>query len=464
MRLSRLLSIALALSLTAARADVILLKGGGRIDGSVSAGKEPGTSIITTQDLAQAKAMGQDPAVKVDLQDNKGGGTAFITLPTDQIQEVVDLTKDASPLLKALEHPDKRIRYAAAVAVARIRPRHAILGAGTVIRDLADAAGEAGIRVALVVSDDGDLRNRLSAQVRAAQCIPVGAASAFECLSALNRAPGKDLILLDASLGRKTPSAQPSPESQELTRRVEEITHYQAGDKDLPAEKRYARELFLKLQEDFRARTIPVIVVTDAADLDLAKKVYAGQRVAGFLPSAASDADVKGALAAVFTRDDPALRDSKDMADEASRSACRALAGLERNDPVFPVAEAEQALVRAFSESSEPRRVDAVRVAAMDAAGAIATSACMPDLLKVLASAANPPEVRRAAARAIADILKAEGKPAPVTVVDGLQKALQDPDAGVWTEAARGLGLSQTDLARIRDVWMQERLEKSLKE
>ena len=305
----------------------------------------------------------------------------------------------------------------------------------------------------------------------------MGVASAFECLAALARAPGKDLILLNASLGRKVPKtpenqegveADPafrmSPEGQKLARQIEEITHYQSGDKDLPAEKRYARELFLKLQDDFRAKTIPVIVVADASELDLAKKVYSGQRVAGFLPATASDDDVKGALTAVFTRDDPALRDSKDLADEASRSACRALAGLERNDPVFPVAEAEQALIHAFSESTEPRRVDSVRVAAMDAAGAIATSACYEDLLKTLASSSASAEVRRAAARAIADILKAEGKPAPVTVVDGLQKALQDPDAGVWTESARGLGLSQTDLARIRDVWMQERLEKPLKE
>ncbi|GEM_PF-4532961 len=489
MSLRRILSVAVVSVLFAAQGDVVLFKEGGRIDGTVSDGVQPGTRVIVTRDLEQARAMQAraELAIKAAKKAGKKGGKdqdplavqwlvevreadASITLPADQIEEVVDPSRDASPLLKALEHPDKRVRYAASVAMARIRPRHAVLGADKVIRNLADAAGEAGIRVVLVVSDDGDLRNRLGAQVRSAQSIPVGAASAFDCLSCLSRAPGKDLILLDASLGRRTQGGDPSfrsrtaEENPELARRLEEITHYREGDRELPPEKRYARELYLRLQDDFRARTIPVIVVADASELDLARKIYAGQRVAGFLPTTASDDDVKSVLAGVFTRDDPALRDSKDLADEASRAACRALAGLERHDPVFPVADAEQALVHAFSESTEPRRVDSVRIAAMDAAGVIASGACYEDLLKVLSASANPDEVRRAAAKAIADILKAEGRPAPVTVVDGLQKALQDPDAGVWTESARGLGLSQTDLARIRDVWMQERLEKSLKE
>jgi HEAT repeat protein len=447
-----------------ASADIILLKDGSRFDGTLTPAEDPAQMVLSTGDLARAKAI--DPKAtgwKVVLKET----SAEITLPKALIHEVVDPSRDASPLIRALEHPDKRVRYAASRALVGVHPKAPFIGADKVVRNLADAVGEAGIRVVLVATDDTDLSNRMAARVRAAQHIPVQAFSAVECLGALKRSPTKDVILLDASLGRATLTAPNSMRAadEELIRQVDQITHYQAGDKDIPVEKRYARELFLRLQDDYRARRVPVIVLAEeGAELELVKKIYAGQRVAAVLPKTADEPRLKAALAALFQRDDPSLKDSKDLADEASLAACRTLATLSRDDPVFRVGDAEEALVRAFSETTQPRRVDGVRVAALEAAGAIGTSAGYTEILGVLKNPANAVELRRAAASAIADIARATGLRCPDVVVAGLQEVLKDPDPEVWVAAARALGVSQADLAKVRDVLVQERLEKSLKE
>ena len=446
----------------AASADVVFLKDGSRFEGTVVPSDETGMAVLSTPDLAQAKG--------IDLKGKQGwkvevrGDAAEITLPKAEIEEVVDPSHDATPLLQALEHPDKRVRYAAARSLAGMRPTRAFTGADKVVRNLADAVGEAGIRVVLVVSDDADLGNRMAARVRSAQYIPVLATSATECLLALKRSPGKDAILLDAGLGRKEMApSEARKEEQELISRIDKITHYQAGDKDLAVEKRYARELFLRLQEDYRARSVPVLVIAEDAEVDLVKRIYEGKRVADVLPKSSDETRVKGALEILFQRDDPSLRDSKDLADDASLSACRALSGLSRNDPVFRTADAEEALIRAFSESAQFRRVDAVRCAALDAAASIGSPACYDEILKVLGQPSNTVEVRRAAVRALASIAKAAGVRCPDAVVAGLREAVKDADPGVWGEAAKGLGLSQLDSAQIRDVLAQERLEKPLK-
>ncbi len=457
-------SLLAVLFFAGASADVILLKDGSRFDGTLTPAEDPALVVLSTADLARAKAIdAKATGWKVELKENG----AEITLPRDLVQEVVDPSRDASPLIRALEHPDKRVRYAAARALVGIRPQAPFVGADEVVRNLADAVGEAGIRVVLVATDDTDLSNRMSARVRAAQYIPVQAFSALECLSALKRSPTKDVILLDASLGRAALAATASTRTadEELLRQVDQITHYQAGDKDIPVEKRYARELFLRLQDDYRARRVPVIVLAEeGAELELVKKIYAGQRVAAVLPKTADEPRLKAALAALFQRDDPSLRDSKDLADEASLAACRALATLSRNDPVFRVGDAEEALIRAFSETTQPRRVDGVRVAALQAAGAVGTPACYAEILGALRNPANAVEIRRAAASAIAAIARAAGVRSPDAVVAGLQEALKDPDPEVWAAAARALGVSQADVAKVRDVLIQERLEKSLKE
>ena len=447
-----------------ASADVVLLKDGSRFEGVLAPSNEPGMAVVSTPDLAQAQSIDlkKNPSWKVQVK----GGTAEITLPRDQVEEVVDPSKDASPIVQALEHPDKRVRYAAARSLAAMRPSRPFFGADRVVRNLADAVGEAGIRVVLIVSDDADLANRLGARVRSAQYIPVLATSALECLTALKRSPGKDAILLDAGLGRKDLARQDTDArkaEQELLSRIDKITHYQAGDKDLAVEKRYARELFLRLQEDYRARSVPVLVIAGDEEVELVKKIYEGKRVADVLARSSDEARVKGALETLFQRDDPSLRDSKDLADDASLTACRALCGLQRNDPVFRVEDAEPALIRAFSDSAQYRRVDAVRVAALDAAAAVGSPACYPEALKVLGNASNAVEVRRASARAVASIAKAAAVPCPDSVVAGLKEAVKDSDPEIWKESARGLGLSQLDAARTRDVLAQERLEKPLK-
>lgn len=445
-----------------AAADVIFLKDGSRYEGTLVPSEQPGMVVLVTPEVDRARGIdAKATGWKVDIK----GDTVEITLPRDLVQESIDPSRDATSLIRALEHSDKRVRYAAAKALVGIRPKTSFIGADKVVRNLADAVGEAGIRVVLIASDDHDLSNRLRARVAAAQYIPVQAFNAVECLSSLKRSPTKDVIILDASLGREALKADRRAEDRKLMEQVDKITHYASGDKDIPVEKRLARELFLRLQEDYRAQAMPVIVLADeGAELELVQKIYAGHRVAAVLPKSVDEARLKSVLAGLFQRDDPSLRDSKDLADEASVSACQALASLDRQDPVFRPGDAEEALLKAVSESTEPRRVDAVRVAALKALGAVGTPAGYDEIVKILRNGANAPAVRSAAAGAVADIAKAAGVRCPDAVVAALQGALKDPEASVWSEAARGLGACGLDPAKIREILVQERLEKAVKE
>lgn len=460
----RLLSPCLLLLAVPAFADIVFLKNGMRFEGSVA--QDGANAVISTADVAQAQTIDTKKGWQVQVQD----GSAQITLPTSEIEAVLDPSRDATPLVRALEHSDKRVRYAAALALARIAPKQPFVGSEQVVSHLAQAVGEAGIRVVLVVTDDPDLSNRLASQVRDAQYIAVQSESVVDCLGRIKRSPGKDLILLDGALGRtdlpKEAEAR-SEQTRALVRRIDDITHYKAGDSELPVEMRYARDLFLKLREDYRARGIPIVVLGGEGELEQLQKIYADQRVAAFLPKQVDAKRLGEALGEVFKRDDPSLMDSKDLADAAALSACRGLKGIPRNDAVLRPQDAEEALLRAFSEAPTPmgpRRTTPIRTAALEAAGAVGGTGCYRGALAVLLNVENPPELRHAAAQAIADIAEATAAGCPADIAEGLRAMLADADPAVWMPCARALGLSGIDAAGRRSVWSQERLEKPLKE
>ncbi len=73
-----------------------------------------------------------------------------------------------SPLLAAMDYPDRRVRFEAAFAVARARPEGQFSGAGRVVPVLASAVRQSGRQVAVVLAADQQQLNQLADRVRQA--------------------------------------------------------------------------------------------------------------------------------------------------------------------------------------------------------------------------------------------------------------------------------------------------------
>lgn len=99
------------------------------------------------------------------------------------------------PLLNALSYPDRRVRFRAAEALAKIRPSETFTGAHRVTAVLAEAVRQSDARYAMVIANDQDTVNNLQAVLRELGFEPFGGLSMADVSEDLNLVPGVDLIV-----------------------------------------------------------------------------------------------------------------------------------------------------------------------------------------------------------------------------------------------------------------------------
>jgi hypothetical protein len=102
-----------------------------------------------------------------------------------------------SPLLAAMDYPDRRVRFEAAFAVARARPGGQFSGAGRVVPVLASAVRQSGRQVAVVLAADQNQLNQLADRVRqAGQFQLISGTKLTEVSQALLDVAAADLIVV----------------------------------------------------------------------------------------------------------------------------------------------------------------------------------------------------------------------------------------------------------------------------
>ena len=378
--------------------------------------------------------------------------------------------KPGSVLIAALDHPEKLIRYQAAITLASLDPDaggkvsaaeakglaaqlaesikkdnertneeliaklQAVLAGGAVsgyqgsekvIPTLAEALGEWGVRVVLVVDPDYRMRNAARAALQAKGFMVITAADGFEAMNRLAEAPVKDAVIIAGDL---TPSLKDQHGAL------------------LDAPQQTAAGLVGLLANDPRAAGAPIFVSLP----DVPEKAAALQTAfEGKLP--ASGGFVGKPFDAVELHDklDAALKQSQPpSANQAAAEdiALRAAIALQQPDAQrtgLDLAGAAQAL-----SATLDARADALRIESLKALGH-AASGPGHDVIRPLIGrltdvyGAQDAELEKNA-QLRAAFVYAIGKVDPTTepAVAILKKALAHTDAGVRAAAAGAVGSS----------------------
>jgi CheY-like chemotaxis protein len=107
-------------------------------------------------------------------------------------------TKAGSPLVMALTYPDQRVRFAAAFALAGIRPTEPFTGAGKVIPTLSEALNLEAAKSILLVEPEDDNRNRLQAELKEGGWNVVTARTGNDAISKGRAMPRVDAVILSS--------------------------------------------------------------------------------------------------------------------------------------------------------------------------------------------------------------------------------------------------------------------------
>jgi CheY-like chemotaxis protein len=263
-------------------------------------------------------------------------------------------------LTAALEASNKNVRHAAAIALAKIRPRG--VDGARLVAALAEAVGEDAVRNVLVIDDVAETRDLLCAQLEARNWFCAWSDSGAAGVVRLRDYPIEDAVIVRYDLGRG-----------------------------------HVSNVISSIRRDDRTKDVPVFVLASEAHMDAAKRDWDG-KVQGFIatpPNAASY--------------EPAVRDAAKIEDAAreaaTKTAAAAAEALASFDPKggMPVASATGALVSSLKGD------DRVRVPAMVALGRIGDASAEAGMIAVLRDTTASEAARGGAAMALARIARATG-------------------------------------------------------
>lgn len=289
-----------------------------------------------------------------------------------------------SSMIRALRHPDKRIRYAAAETIVKVNPPARFTDSDKAIKVLVEALSESDARVILVVDDNDESRNRLVNIIRAMNMVAFGATSGSEGLERAKAFPPEDLVIVSSSL--------------------EDV----------------ATSYFINaMREDYRTNKIPMLVTCDEGQEEKYKELY-------------KEVDlVKGVLTRPFAEQKTQLTireylvdsnsDYKGKSREISRRAAEALAGIPISSRVFNVKLAQEALA-----DSIRTRHDSIRGPAIEALSKFGDEKSVDALREVIYNNSMNIEIRSKAVNAMGQIFNRHNVKVPSEDVDKLMHILDE--------------------------------------
>ena len=299
----------------------------------------------------------------------------------------------ATSLVEALSFPQRRVRYLAALSLARAMPAETFEGSSLVVTVLQQALRQQGSRVALVVIADEDLRNRVKDAARTAGCEVLDHPDAGRAYSAAHAAAGVDLLVL---------TDQPDPGSA-----------------------------ILRFRQEPEFAALPVLIVSDLGRTrDLAEEHDQVTVVTRESEDAALAAAVGDAL------QDAGAMDAEEATDWVLQTVeVVRMLGLTSN-PVYDISRLESTLAELLGDERTDVRVEAARaLATMPSAAA----------QQAIAGLANDPaadqDVRIAAYGSLSDSVRRHGN----LLTEALAAQVVDvvtskPDPALRTAAARVMG------------------------
>ncbi|MBI1850618.1 MAG: HEAT repeat domain-containing protein [Planctomycetes bacterium] len=271
----------------------------------------------------------------------------------------------------------------------------------TTVKILIDAVDQSAVRHVLVIDPDDDARRNLVGLLTDQGFFAVGEKGGLRGLVRTKRSAPPDLVILRAE--------------------IQDIT---------------ADRVVRELHDDYRTKDVPVLLVSDAKDLEKLKSMW-GDKVKGVKPwpLPVTGGEVADAIRAMLG---PETNPARQQADAVAVKAAEALAAISASPEAraqYPLAPED---IKRIGQMLAKK--DEIRTPLLVALGGLATSrdvATSDELRRMIGDASIAAPVRAAAARSLGQIWGSS--PAPEEVVQSLASALADADAAVASAAGDGL-------------------------
>lgn len=345
------------------RVNVLAEKIGNRaIYGGIAAAMTEGVPAIAERliDIAMRKGRAEELPPAEETKPKEGGDEEDGNRPKPPPKEAFA----GYPLVDALTYHDKRVRFRAAEAILKIAPRERRLGWQLVVPNLAEALALTSMNIGLVIYDtrteaDAAVVNRIRDTFHKAGVYMLLGKSKDEGILQALTYPGEDAIFIQYKV------------AQQLHVREE-----------VSGKKLVEQSVFDFLRDDVRTRHIPKFILCDNdEELKKAEEIFA-QHIVRAIPTAMDDISLKRYMEEMKEKMGYEARDAKARADEISRRAAEALAGIDVETTAYPVAGAVPALVTCISP--ELKRDRSVRVAACRALGVIGDTRGIDACIRIL--------------------------------------------------------------------------------
>jgi HEAT repeat protein len=333
-------------------------------------------------------------------------------------------------LIAALTFGDKRVRYAAAIALAHLNPAVDFPNSDAVITNLIDALGESGQRVVLVVEKDRNHRNRMIGLLRELGYMAFGVDNGRDGIIRSKTFPSQDLVIVSSELNNEGDPAR--------------------GEDPLEF------ELIDDLKNDYRTRHVKVMVLAPAERHTIMQSLVDEGRALDILEPEIDKATLADKLTRAFGSEED-QRDEKSRSDKICERAALAIAQLRPGHTKIAIAQAAAAL--AENARREAGRPDNVRVACLKGLSAVGAEgrSTLDVLTREFLDGTNSIEVRRAMATAMGDVSK--GQAMPEDSFKALLAALADEDKELHTNAGYALGKATLTGAQALEVFVAQRQE-----
>jgi len=304
-------------------------------------------------------------ALKESLSPHEKRPEVSIKILEDLGEECKDRGDLAPILVVALLNKDKRIRYAAAEAIAKIGPIAQFSDAPKVIQALQEAIGEWDARTVLIIEDDDASRNKLVDLMRSKELNlePFSAATGVEGLRRARTFPPEDMIILSSDL------------------------------KDISS-----IDVLNSLRVEFQTRDTTILILCPENQKDKVQKLYQSvPQVKGFLTKPLNEVAVKSQVKKAM---ESVRSDYKKKANEVARRGVEALAGIQPTTALFKhLPAASESLANVLLT-----RHDSIRLPAIVALGNLGDKKAIPMLQELLLDKETALSLRLKAAWALGRI------------------------------------------------------------
>lgn len=333
-------------------------------------------------------------------------------------------------LAAALTYGDKRVRYAAAIALAHLNPAGDFPNSGAVITNLIDALGESGQRVVLVVEKDRHHRNRMVGLLRELGYMAFGVESGRDGIVRSKTFPSQDLVIVSSELNTE---GDPS--------RGEDPLEFEFID---------------DLKNDYRTRHVKIMVLAPEERHAIMQSLVDEGRALDILDPQIDKASLADKLTRAFGNDAD-QRDEKSRSDKICERAALSIARLRVGHTQIDITQAAAPLGE--NVKRDAGRPDEVRVACLQALTAIGAPGrgTLDVLVREFTDSTNSIEVRRALATAMGAVCK--GQAMPDDAFKALLQATGDADEELHTNAGYALGKAQLTGAQALAVFKAQRLQ-----